>query len=146
DEMEVLPLGADIDLAQQVRALGARTELRKRYGIERDSVVVFTGGKLTPLKRTELLIEAWAKLNIDRLHLVVVGDAPERHAAYKRLLLDAARGRPNIHFTGWLSAEEIYKHLDLADIAAFPASQSILWQQAIAMGLPLVIGDTAGGE
>src|SRR5579872_6395689 len=144
-EMELLPLGADIDLAEQVRARGARAELRQRYGIERDSVVVFTGGKLTPLKRTELLIEAFAKMNDARLHLVVVGDAADNHAGYKRLLLDSARDRPNIHFTGWLNAEEIYKHLDLSDIAAFPASQSILWQQAIAMGLPLVIGDTVGG-
>jgi len=29
----------------------------------------------------------------------------------------------------------------MADLAVFPASQSILWQQAIAMGLPLIVGD-----
>jgi hypothetical protein len=34
----------------------------------------------------------------------------------------------------------------MADIAAFPAAQSILWQQAISMGLPLVLGDLAKGE
>ena len=33
-------------------------------------------------------------------------------------------------------------HLDMADLAVFPASQSILWQQAIAMGLPLIVGNT----
>jgi glycosyltransferase involved in cell wall biosynthesis len=27
-------------------------------------------------------------------------------------------------------------------VAVFPASQSILWQQAIGMGLPLVVGNT----
>jgi hypothetical protein len=34
----------------------------------------------------------------------------------------------------------------MADVAAFPAAQSILWQQAISMGLPLVVGDLAKGE
>jgi glycosyltransferase involved in cell wall biosynthesis len=29
----------------------------------------------------------------------------------------------------------------MADIAIFPASQSILWQQAISMGLPLIVGE-----
>jgi 1,2-diacylglycerol 3-alpha-glucosyltransferase len=29
----------------------------------------------------------------------------------------------------------------MADLAVFPASQSILWQQAISMGLPLIVGD-----
>ena len=30
----------------------------------------------------------------------------------------------------------------MSDLAVFPASQSILWQQAIAMALPLIAGDT----
>ena len=29
----------------------------------------------------------------------------------------------------------------MADLAVFPASQSIIWQQAISMGLPLIVGD-----
>jgi glycosyltransferase involved in cell wall biosynthesis len=46
-----------------------------------------------------------------------------------------------VHFTGWLGREPIYRHLDMADLAVFPASQSILWQQAIACGVPLICGD-----
>lgn len=43
---------------------------------------------------------------------------------------------------GWLNQEGLNRHFAAADLAVFPASQSILWQQAIAMGLPLIVGDT----
>ena len=37
---------------------------------------------------------------------------------------------------------DIYKYLNASDLAVFPASQSILWQQAISMDLPLIAGNT----
>jgi len=139
-EMELLPLGADTDLGREVRASGARARLRRAYGIGDDEIIVFTGGKLDPLKRTEALIEAFRSLP-EHMHLVVVGDSAASHRDYKEMLLRTAAGAPNVRFTGWLDAEAIYAHLDLADMAVFPSSQSILWQQAISMGLALVVGD-----
>src|SRR5215217_5113534 len=42
---------------------------------------------------------------------------------------------------GWANKVQVYEHLDMADIAVFPASQSVLWQQAMGMGLPLIVSD-----
>jgi glycosyltransferase involved in cell wall biosynthesis len=39
-----------------------------------------------------------------------------------------------------LSGQEVYDYMDASDFAVFPASQSVLWQQAIGMGLPLIVG------
>ena len=141
-EMEVLPLGADLDLVRAIADSGERERVRARLGIPADAIAIFTGGKLTAAKRTELLLEAVGRLKHLPLHVIVVGDASELDAEYKRSLLDLARGRPEIHFAGWLGREEIYRHLAASDLAVFPASQSILWQQAIAMGLPLIAGNT----
>ncbi len=58
------------------------------------------------------------------------------------MLLAEAADNPNIHFVGWLGTTEVYEHFAISDIAAFPASQSILWQQAISMELPLLVGNT----
>lgn len=140
-EMEVLPLGADIDLVREIAERGEGRRLRAAMGIAEDEIVIFTGGKLAPPKRTELLFEAAAMLPHLPLHVVVAGEASDADAAYKQSLLEIARGRSNIHFVGWLGREDIYRHLDMADLAVFPASQSILWQQAIAAGLPLIVGD-----
>jgi 1,2-diacylglycerol 3-alpha-glucosyltransferase len=140
-EMEVLPLGADVDLARQVHTRGEGRRLREAMGFDASDIVIFTGGKLAPPKRTELLLQAVQQLPQLPLKVVVVGDASPADAAYKAQLLELAAALPNVRFTGWLGPEDIYRHLDLADLAVFPASQSILWQQAIACGLPLICGD-----
>lgn len=140
-EMEVLPLGADTDLASEVQHEQAGKMLRRELGIPDYHIVIFTGGKLAPAKKTELLIEAVATLSGLPLQLVIVGEAGKENEAYRQELASLAEGRANIHFVGWLGRRDIYRYLDMANLAVFPASQSILWQQAIAMGLPLIVGD-----
>jgi glycosyltransferase involved in cell wall biosynthesis len=140
--MELLPLGMDSDLGREVRDSGAGRALRSRLGIAQDELVLFTGGKLAPPKRTELAIEAFLALGRPDVHLIVVGESASADAAYKARLLRLAADNPRIHFTGWLGSREIYACLAAADVAVFPASQSILWQQAIGMGLPLLVGNT----
>lgn len=139
--MEILPLGADVELGCQVTASNARERLRQRYGLDGQDVVIFSGGKLEPLKRTESLVDAVLSLADLRLHLVIVGDASHVNHNYRNMLSERAAGASNIHFTGWLDNVGLFEHLDMSDFAVFPASQSILWQQAISMGLPLIVGD-----
>lgn len=142
DEMEVLPLGADVDLARATRERGEGRRLRMQMGYTADDVVIFTGGKLAPAKRTELLLQAVQRIRGLPLEVVVVGEPGPADGAYFSRLRAVAEGMANVRFTGWLGRESIYAHLDMADLAVFPASQSILWQQAIASGLPLLCGDT----
>jgi 1,2-diacylglycerol 3-alpha-glucosyltransferase len=144
-EMELLPLGADVDLARAVHARGEGTRLREELGFAPTDIVVFTGGKLAPAKRTELLLEAVRRLPQLPLKVVVVGEASAADTDYKARLLELADGAA-VRFTGWLGREDIYRHLDMADLAVFPASQSILWQQAIACGLPLICGDVGNQD
>jgi 1,2-diacylglycerol 3-alpha-glucosyltransferase len=139
-EMEILPLGSDIDLSNELKESGVRDTLRKELGYSPTDVVIFTGGKLTPGKQTELLLEASRQLPHLPLKILVIGDSDSANAEYKSRLIEGFEGS-NVRFTGWLGREQIYRHLQIADLAVFPASQSILWQQAIACGLPLICGD-----
>lgn len=141
-EMELLPLGADTDVAAEVRRRGDGRALRYSLGIGEDEIVIFTGGKLAPSKQIEVLFDAVARLPSRPLQVVVIGDAGPEHESYRRGLIKLAAGRANIHFVGWLGSLDVYRYLDMANLAVFPASQSILWQQAIAMGLPLIVGNT----
>jgi 1,2-diacylglycerol 3-alpha-glucosyltransferase len=104
--------------------------------------VIFTGGKLTPAKKTEMVLDAVNRLTDVPLRVVVVGTAAEEHAAYAAALSQLAAADPRVHMVGWLNQADLNRHLAMADLAVFPASQSILWQQAIAIGLPLIVGDT----
>jgi glycosyltransferase involved in cell wall biosynthesis len=139
-EMEVLPLGADTDLARQLHADGAGGRLRAQMGYAPTDLVVITGGKLAPAKRTDLLLEAVRRVPHLGLKVVVIGEAGATDVEFKARLHKLADGI-DVRFTGWLGREDIYRHLVMADLAVFPASQSILWQQAIACGLPLICGD-----
>lgn len=141
-EMELLPLGADLEAAAAARRSGARQALRAKLGIGDNEVVIFTGGKLTPAKKTELLLSAADQLPQLPLRIIIVGQAGAEHAAYEEELSRLAGRDTRVHMFGWLNQEDLNRHLAMADLAVFPASQSILWQQAIAIGLPLIVGDT----
>lgn len=138
---ELFPLGVDFDLAREMRTDAIRATVRETVGIPHDALVVFTGGKLVPLKRTEDVLQAAATLADPRIHVIVVGEA--RDPAYQRQLDQASRGG-NVHFVGWQDREGVYRYQAAADLAIFPASQSVLWQQSIGMGLPLIVGEGAG--
>lgn len=143
-DMELLPLGADTDLGYEVRFNKEGLNIRQKLGISQEAFVIFTGGKLTSAKKTELLIEAFLRLNSTNAHLIIVGESSKADSSYKENLLKRAINNPKIHFVGWLNNTDIYKYLNASDIAVFPASQSILWQQAISMHLPLIVGDIGG--
>lgn len=140
-EMELLPLGTDSDFGALVAAGRDGLAVRQSLGIPADHFVIFTGGKLTPLKKTEHLIKAVQALGNPRVHLIVIGDSEHEADPYKMKLRATAQGSDKIHFVGWLDRRGIYQHMDAANVAIFPASQSVLWQQAIGMGLPLIVSE-----
>jgi len=150
EKMEIMPLGADLDLINELKEYDARKEIRNNLRINDSDFVVFSGGKLTPHKKTEILIESFENLYNDNskkfknAHLIIVGDSTEKDADYFEKLKKYGQKNKNIHFVGWLNPVEIYKNLLASDIAVFPQSQSVLWQKAISTGLPLVIGLTFG--
>ena len=140
-EMELLPLGADTDTANAVHAASEGRAVRATLNIPDEAFVVFTGGKFHPLKQTEDLLTAIPLVDRPNVHVIVVGDAPGVDDPYVAQLHAAAQGNPAIHFIGWQPSAEVYRRMDAADVAVFPASQSVLWQQSIGMGLPLIVGD-----
>ena len=80
--MSVLPLGTDLEYGAQVHASGAGRAIRRELGIAQSDFVIFTGGKLTPFKRTETLIEAVNALDRADVHLLVAGAAGPNEAEY----------------------------------------------------------------
>tara|TARA_R110002124_G_scaffold55108_2_gene156050 strand:+ start:13273 stop:14523 length:1251 start_codon:yes stop_codon:yes gene_type:complete len=138
DEMELLPLGTDLEFGAEIESSGARDEVRAELGIPAEAFVVFTGGKLEPRKLTECLFEGLGQLGRAEAHVIVVGTAADPE--YRAQLTAAAEGI-NAHFVGWQDKRGAYRHIAAADIAVFPASQSVLWQQSLGMGLPIIVSE-----
>jgi len=79
EEMELLPLGGDIDLIRSVQAEPETLSLRHKYGLSSDDFVVVLGGKLTPRKRVELLLEAIDCPELSHVKVLSAGEfGPER--------------------------------------------------------------------
>lgn len=146
ERMELLPLGADMDLGLEIAGRQEGKDLRRVLGIAEGSAVIFSGGKFARPKRTEILIEAVKQLPHLAIDLVIVGAPNIGENEYAAELERAAAGDRRIHFVGWLDRHELFRYMDMADLAVFPASQSILWVQAVSMGLPLVVGNTGAQE
>ena len=145
--MTLLPLGADIDLIEAIQASTDREALRRSYGFGPDQLVIVTGGKVTPRKRFETLLEAVDCDALAHAVILVIGKIPEEEAAYRAALqplIDRLGDR--VRFAGWQLPEGTYSHMSAADVAVFPASQSVMWQQAISVGLPLIVGDNGGQD
>lgn len=141
DEMELLPLGTDLECGRAIAASGPGHAIRADLGIADGDLAIFTGGKLTPAKKTDALIDAVAALARPDVHLLIIGTAGVDEQSYFASLIDKSAQNPRIHFRGWQDKDGVYAHLDAADLSVFPASQSVLWQQSIGMGLPVIVGD-----
>lgn len=140
NKMILLPLGADTDYINELKAKGTDKDIREKLGINQSSFVIFSGGKLTKQKEIELVIEAFLLIKAQTAHLIIVGDTDD--IEYKTRILNLINHHSRIHFIGWVDGEVVHDYMAACDIAVFPASQSVLWQQAIGSGLPLIIGQS----
>lgn len=141
ENIELLPLGCDYEYMQEIKNHTDIQALKNIHQISADDFVIISGGKFNPLKRTEVLIEAVNLLPHKKIKLLIFGTPDKNYLEYYKNLEKFAE-KENIHLLGWLSADEIYKIMTIANLAIFPASQSVLWQQSIGMGLPLIAGDS----
>ncbi|MEO8558254.1 MAG: glycosyltransferase family 4 protein [Rhodospirillales bacterium] len=98
------------------------TELRRSLSIGADQLVFLQPAKLIPLKRHDLAIDAFAKLQqeglADRAVLLVAGDGSERPALERRI---ADAGLGNVRMLGFQSQSEMAALYGLADVCLLPS-------------------------
>lgn len=104
-------------------------------------VVLFVG-RLQPRKRVDLLIHACARLKQYQPQLWIVGDGPYRH----KLEDLAAAHYPETQFYGAKHGKDLEKLMRRADIFALPGTGGLAVQQAMAFGLPVIVGESDGTE
>jgi len=131
---ELLFLGADTEIFHFDEDW--RRKIRGELGFTNDDFVMITAGKLDRLKKTDLIIKAMKEMDSEKVKLIIVGSIEKNYGTY----LDSLIGDDKrIMKIGWVQSSEIYKYFSASDLAIFPGSQSVLWQQAVASELPLLI-------
>lgn len=138
---ELLVMGADDDLVMQAKNLNMRDCIRKKYGISNNDFLIVTGGKIDQWKtQTLLLMQAIQKINSKRVKLIVFGSViPELKKEFMKLVDNC-----KIYYAGWIRSNESYNYFEAADLGIFPGRHSVLWEQAVGEGLPLIVKDWPG--
>ena len=131
--IEFLPLGGlifDDTLRQSVRE-----RVRGELGLDEDDLVLCHSGKLSPLKRTEVLLGAMQLVRDRRVKLLIVGKA---EGAIMDNINEASASDERVKYLGWASAERLREYLCASDLYAQPGDVSATMQNALCCGVPAV--------
>ncbi len=85
-------------------------------------------------------MRAVKNLSLERLKLIVFGTPIEE---LENQIIKLSK-TPSISYVGWLSTSQIYDYFIASDLAFFPGTHSVLWEQAVGTGLPCVFKDMEG--
>jgi len=147
EPIDVVPNGVDLE------PLNANIKPFERIslGIKPDELVLVYSGRLGPEKNLTFLVRSFAGVaqTFDRVHLLLVGDGPERdnledHARHMEII-------SRMRITGMVPHSEVYSYLLGSDIfvtASVTEVHPLSVIEAMAAGLPVVginspgIGDT----
>jgi glycosyltransferase involved in cell wall biosynthesis len=114
--------------------------LRRSWGVEPADTVVLYVGRLAPEKNLDTLLlafEAMRQIN-SRLHLVLVGDGPQR--------AELAARCPGAVFAGQRCGDDLAAHYASGDLFMFPSLTETFGNvtpEALASGLPVLAFDDA---
>lgn len=137
-KMELLPFGADDTRTAGLDRVAVRAAVRAELGIPEAARVFVTGGKLDARKNIHCAIDRFSKLkrggDLENAHLVVFGKATSQ----VEKALSEIEIHQDVHMLGWMPPRDIFRLFWAADLALFPGTHSVLWEEAIGHGLGAV--------
>lgn len=149
--MERLTPGVDVDTFRP--GVGG-SQVRESLEIPADGPVVACVARLRPRKGQDTLIEAWPHVlrEVPEAVLLLVGGGPYRSALERQVA--RAGLQDHVRLVGPVPWPEVPRYFDAADVFAMPCrtrlgglepeALGIVFLEAQACGLPVVVGDSGG--
>lgn len=111
-----------------------KKSIREKHDISDQDFVIISGGKIDKLKNIHLLLKAINEINNKNIKLLYFGTiVPE--------MLDTINAQSNnesIKYLGWLSGNDINNYILASDLAIYPGTHSVLWEQSVGLGIPCI--------
>lgn len=139
DKLDLLLMGGDDEMIDFENRQQIRQDIRQKHQIEETDFLVVTGGKIDKKKNIHLLIECFKALPYN-VKLIIFGKADKDISAYFERLPE------NVKAIGWIPSSDAYNYFLASDLGVFPGRHSVLWEQAIATGLPCIYKHWKGME
>jgi len=140
EKIEVIPLGADVELFNY--NVIKRVSVRKKLGIGSDDIVVCYTGRLLPSKQVDILMEALAPIikNNSKVKLLIVGSGDKAYLNYLKEYASRLQIQRNVIFHPTVHRKQLPSFYSASDIAVWPAAPSISILEAASVGLPVISG------
>jgi|GEM_PF-4383710 len=137
DRTEIMILPGDASLLENYDS--ARKQIRQQMGLDDNDIAVFHTGKLPQEKRTFELIEAYKEAKLPNTKLIIIGYIEEE----SRDRFDAAiKDDKSIIYMGWMTSDELKRHLIGADLLLQPNAFSNTYIEAMCCAVPLGLCDS----
>ena len=145
--------GVNVQKFQKNISNGEKLELRSKYHISNDDIVILFCGRTVKSKGVKELLLAFEKMkNINKCKLLIVGNsnfAKEVKTDYDQELYEISKRIPGkVQFTGFINNDELYKIHNISNIAVVPTISEeafgLVVVEAMSSGLPL-IATVSGG-
>lgn len=129
-----LPLGMELDKAVCAEEKAKEGVIRKKFNIKKEDFLIVTGGKIDRFKtQTLMLMEAVLKLELD-VKLIVYGSVYDDIKETFFSLVDDKK----VFYAGWIDSDETYDYIATADLVVYPGRHSVLWEQTVGQGRPMI--------
>ena len=150
DRIHVLPWGSHAEIYEDHLLQARKEELRQRYAIKEDTLVLITLSRISPEKGQDRLLKAlelWEKdpgYPSQGIVLLLCGTAGYVQAKpYERALIQSTKKLKKVRvlFPGYVHGLEKQAHFQLADLYIFPSrheSYGLTLMEAFSAGLPAV--------
>lgn len=132
---KLLVMGVDDEVVDEINKNNTRDRIRRELGVVETDFLVVTGGKINQFRPETLnLMKAIATINDSKIKLVIFGLVSEElKDEFNELLRHSA-----ISYIGWKESAETYNYLSAADLVVFPGLHSVMWEQAVGLGIPCI--------
>jgi 1,2-diacylglycerol 3-alpha-glucosyltransferase len=114
------------------------SNLRSKYNIPINATLIVTGGRMDVYKKSMFeFMEKFGDLKYKNLYLLVFGSISEEYAKQ----FDEILHNKNIINFGFVSSSQANEILLMSDLGVFLGRHSVMWEQSVALGLPLILAD-----
>jgi 1,2-diacylglycerol 3-alpha-glucosyltransferase len=132
ENIELLVLGADTERIKFNQRTEMRSHIRKTLNISEDDFVLITGGKIDERKNIHLLLQAVNELETEKIKLIVFGTSNDQ----MRPIIERLSKSGRIFNIGWIDSKNVNDFYLASDLAVFPGTHSVLWEQSVGTGIP----------
>ncbi len=142
NEQHIFPFPIGTDCSDFYFCDKSRQELRMKYHIPSEAVVLMYAGKINNLKKPHLIFDAVKKIDLHKepiLYIVFIGSKDE--AYFQEKVEDNFVELVNFIYVEPQKSSELYKYYSFADFVIFPAENTLSALDAQACRLPVIMED-----